>query len=115
MAAIIIASRQDINDLSESDHREVDLNNIEMTLSAHGHYKEKRFDCPLVPLGLVLDASGFPRRSHVYKGNVNEPETFSEMIKDLAKGGVSVKQKPTIVIDAGIATEDNISWLREHQ
>jgi transposase len=84
-------------------------------LAAHGHSKEKRFDCPLVTLGLVLDASGFPRRSHVYKGNVNEPETLSEMIEDLAKGGVSVNQKPTVVIDAGIATEDNISWLREHQ
>ena len=29
----------------------------------HGHSKEKRSDCPLVTLALVLDASGFPKRS----------------------------------------------------
>ncbi len=28
-------------------------------LAAHGHSKEKRSDCPLVTLGLVLDSSGF--------------------------------------------------------
>jgi transposase len=84
-------------------------------LAAHGHSKEKRSDCPLVTLGLVLDSSGFPRRSHVYKGNVNEPKTLSEMIRDLEKDGTSSGLKPTVVIDAGIATEDNIDWLREHQ
>ncbi|GAB6191166.1 hypothetical protein [Desulfocastanea catecholica] len=35
-------------------------------LAARGHSKEKRTDCPLVTLALVLDSSGFPRRSHVY-------------------------------------------------
>ena len=84
-------------------------------LAAHGHSKEKRTDCPLVTLGLVLDSSGFPRRSHVYEGNVNEPKTLSEMLHVLEKGGSSAGQKPTVVMDAGIATEDNISWLVEHQ
>jgi transposase len=84
-------------------------------LGALGHSKEKRTDCPLVTLGLVLDSSGFPRRSHVYKGNVSEPETLSEMLLDLEKGGASTGLKPTVVMDAGIATEDNIGWLQEHQ
>ena len=85
------------------------------TLAAHGHSKEKRSDCPLVTLGLVLDSSGFPRRSHVYEGNVNEPKTLSEILHDLEKGGTSTGRKPTVVMDAGIATEDNIAWLQEHQ
>jgi hypothetical protein len=72
------------------------------TLAAHGHSKEKRSDCPLVTLGLVLDSSGFPRRSHVYKGNVNEPKTLSEMILGLEKGGTASNLKPTVVIDAGL-------------
>jgi len=84
-------------------------------LAAHGHSKEKRSDCPLVTLGLVLDSSGFPRRSHVYKGNVNEPKTLSVMIRGLEKEGASTGRKPTVVMDAGIATEDNIDWLLEHQ
>lgn len=84
-------------------------------LAAHGHSKEKRTDCPLVTLGLVLDSSGFPRRSHVYEGNVSEPTTLSEMLHDLEKGKTSTGQKPTVVMDAGIATEDNVDWLKEHQ
>ena len=71
--------------------------------AAHGHSKEKRSDCPLVTLGLVLDSSGFPRRSHVYEGNVSEPETLSEMLRDLEKGAGSTNSKPTVVMDAGIA------------
>ncbi|MEA2085405.1 MAG: IS1634 family transposase [Thermodesulfobacteriota bacterium] len=84
-------------------------------IAAHGHSKEKRTDCPLVTLGLVLDSSGFPRRSHVYKGNVTESETLSEMIHGLEKDGASTCPKPTVVMDAGIATKDNIAWLQEHQ
>jgi transposase len=83
--------------------------------AARGHSKEKRTDCPLVTFGLVLDSSGFPRRSHVYDGNVSEPTTLAEMLRDLEGGHVSTGLKPTVVMDAGIATEDNIAWLRQHQ
>ncbi len=46
-------------------------------LVAYAHSKEKRTDCPLVTLGLVLDGSGFPRRSEIFKGNVNEASTIA--------------------------------------
>jgi transposase len=82
---------------------------------ARGHSKEKWTDCPLVTLALVLDSSGFPRRSHVYEGNVSEPTTLAEMLRDLEKGGAPMVQKPTVVMDAGIATENNVVWLRQEQ
>ena len=85
------------------------------SFAKRGHSKEKRSDCPLVTLGLVLDSSGFPKRSHVYEGNVSEPATLSEMIHDLQSSGISADQKPTVVMDAGIATQDNIDWLNDHQ
>ena len=84
-------------------------------LAAHGHSKEKRSDCPLVTLGLVLDSSGFPKRSHVYEGNVSEPATLSEMIHKLESTGIPALQKPMVVMDAGIATQENIDWLTNHQ
>jgi len=84
-------------------------------LAAHGHSKEKRSDCPLVTLGLVLDSSGFPKRSHVYEGNVSEPATLSEMILKLESTGIPALQKPMVVMDAGIATQENIDWLNNHQ
>jgi transposase len=77
-----------------------------------GRSKEKRTDCPLVTLGLVLDSDGFPKRSKVFAGNVSEPKTFKEMIKNLSPCEQPLF-KPTIVMDAGIATEDNIKWLNE--
>lgn len=74
--------------------------------AAFGRSKEKRNDCPLVTLALVLDASGFPKRSEVYEGNISEPKTLSEMIQRL-EGEI----KPTIVLDAGIASQKNLEWL----
>ena len=83
--------------------------------AARGHSKEKRSDCPLVTLGLVLDSSGFPRHSQVYEGNVSEPKTLAEMLHALEGRDTSTSPKPTVVMDAGIATDDNVAWLREHQ
>jgi len=84
------------------------------SLAKHGHSKEKRSDCPLVTLALVLDSSGFPKRSHVFEGNVSEASTLEKMINELQSTGISTVQKPTVVMDAGIATQENIDWLKEH-
>ena len=77
----------------------------------HGHSKEKRSDSPLVTLALVLDASGFPKRSEVFEGNVSEPKTLEKMLGHLALAPGAVA--PTVVLDAGIATEENLAWLTE--
>jgi len=73
-----------------------------------GRSKEKRKDCPLVTLGLVLDGSGFPRKSQIFAGNASEPKTLEEMLTGL--GG---RKGSTVIMDAGIASEENVTWLRE--
>jgi transposase len=78
-----------------------------------GRSKEKRSDCPLVTLALVLDGSGFPKRSQVFAGNVSEPKTLEQMLSELA--AQPGDQGPTVVLDAGLASEANIAWLREHR
>jgi len=81
--------------------------------NAHlGKSKEKRSDCPLVTLALVLDASGFPKRSEIFAGNISEPKTLSMMLGRLTAGRTD--NAPTVVLDAGIATEENIAWLVQH-
>ena len=77
--------------------------------AALGKSKEKRSDCPLVTLALVLDASGFPKRSEIFAGNISEPGTLAQMLDKLASGRTD--NAPTVVLDAGIATEENIVWL----
>jgi transposase len=74
-----------------------------------GVSKEKRSDCPLVTLGLLLNGEGFPKRSEVFEGNVSEPGTLAGMLSGMCAGG----SKPIVVADAGIGTEDNVAWLKE--
>ena len=69
-----------------------------------GHSKQKRFDCPLVTLGLVLDGSGFVRRSRVFDGNVSEAGTLEEML-----AGLDAPSSALVIMDRGIATEENIA------
>ena len=82
----------------------------------YGKSKEKRSDCPLVTLGLVLDMHGFPRKSRIFEGNVSEPKTMEMMIRGLGGGGFlkDTLIKPTIVLDAGVASEKNIQWLKDN-
>ena len=79
------------------------------TKAERGHSKEKRSDCPLLTLGLVLDGSGFVRRSEVFAGAVNEDTTLAPMLDALHAPADAL-----VVMDAGIATEANIVWLREN-
>lgn len=72
-----------------------------------GHSKEKRSDCPLVTLGLVLDGSGFVRRSQTFDGAVTEGTTLAGMLE-----GLGAPRGALVVMDAGIATEENVLWLR---
>ncbi len=72
-----------------------------------GHSKESRSDCPLVTLAMALDGSGFPRRSRVFAGNASEPATLKDMLT-----GLGAPPGATVVMDAGIPTEANLTWLR---
>jgi len=75
-----------------------------------GLSKEKRNDCPLVTLGLVMDGDGFPKRSEVFEGNISEPGTLEKILPDI----VTAAKKPIIVADAGIGTKKNIKWMIEN-
>lgn len=78
--------------------------------ATYGHSKEKRSDCLLVTMGLVMNEHGFLNRTSILPGNASEPKTLEEMITNLSAHQGLIK--PTIVLDAGIATIDNLSWLR---
>ena len=77
-------------------------------LAQHGHSKEKRNDCPLLTLGVVVDGSGFVRRSEVMAGNIVEADVLQGALRRL-----EVPAGALIVMDCGAATEKNLKWLRE--
>lgn len=88
---------------------------LENSLAKRGHSKEKRNDRPLVTLALLVDDRGFPIFSQIYKGNQSEPATLETVLDRLQSDVESVLPAclPTLVMDKGIATADNVGLIRE--
>ena len=73
----------------------------------------------LVTLALVLDEDGFPKENRTFSGNVSEPQTLGEILEELEREPGAQLPLPvgkrTVVIDAGIATEDNLKLITRNQ
>ena len=80
-----------------------------------GRSKQKQKGSKLIGLALSIDGLGFVRYSKFYNGNISEPETFEDMLKDVVCQLDSSGEKPVIVMDAGIATEDNLKIIRSEK
>ncbi len=78
----------------------------------HGHSKEKRSDCKLLTLALVVDEQGFAKYSRLYPGNQAECHSLAEIITSLVALRPNLAKDRTVIIDAGIATEENIGFLK---
>ena len=49
-----------------------------------GVSKEKRTDCPLITLGLLMDSDGFPKKSEVFEGNISEAGTLEKILSAMS-------------------------------
>ena len=80
------------------------------SLAKFGRSKEKRSDCRLVVLALVVNVYGFIKHSSIHEGNFSDSQGLDQVIKslDLSTGS----DKPLIIIDAGIATKENLALIR---
>jgi transposase len=84
----------------------------------NGRSKEKRTDCPLLTLAMVIDEQGFVKTSRILPGNVSEPGTLEEILLALQNTRFVKKTNPgqkkdiTVVMDAGISTKDNLALLK---
>ena len=81
-----------------------------------GRSKEKRYDCPLVVLALVVNVEGFIKYYTTFEGNRSDCSTLVQVIDKLRKQTSETcvsEHKAIVVIDAGIATEANLSMLVE--
>ena len=77
-----------------------------------GRSKQKQSGSKLIGLALSIDSLGFVRYSKFYPGNISEPATFEAMLTDVSSQLTDKKEKPVVVMDAGIATEDNLALIR---
>ena len=80
-----------------------------------GRSKEKRSDCKLLVLALCINTEGFIRYSSVLEGNTADPKSLPDMVDKLIAtnpAGGTDDQKVLVVIDAGIASQDNLDLIK---
>jgi hypothetical protein len=83
------------------------------SLARFGRSKEKRSDCPLVVLALVVNVEGFIKYSTIFSGNMADCKTLSEIIDNLRTVTTTCEKRVIVVIDAGIATNENLELLKQ--
>ena len=81
-------------------------------LAKYGRSKEKRADAKLVVLAMVVNTEGFIKYSSIYEGNMSDCKTLSTTIDSLRSSTSNHSNKAIIVMDAGIATEENIAMIK---
>lgn len=82
-------------------------------IALFGRSKEKRNDAKLIVLAVVVNAEGFLKYSQIFEGNIADNKTLEKIIDQLSSRTSSTQRRPIVVLDAGIATEDNLELLRQ--
>jgi len=91
-----------------------DLTNTYLEGQALNNPKAKRgrSDCKLLTLAMVVDEHGFVKYSQLYTGNKSDCKTLEVMVESLKKLRPDISQQHTVIMDAGIATKENIEYLK---
>jgi len=76
-----------------------------------GYSRDMRPDCKQVVVGLVLDRDGFPKAHEVFDGNVQDRGTVAHML-DVLEKRVGKKAGSTVIVDRGMAYEENLKEIR---
>jgi hypothetical protein len=84
-------------------------------IAKFGRSKEKRSDARLVVLAVVVNTEGFLKYSQIFEGNIADSKTLEQIITELSSRTSSAERHPIVVLDAGIATEDNLKLLKENK
>ena len=86
---------------------------LRSNIARFGRSKEKRSDCKIVVLALVINPEGFIKYSGIFEGNMQDCKTLEGIVKNL-RTQTSASGQATVVIDAGIATDENLEMLSKN-
>lgn len=84
-------------------------------IAKFGRSKEKRSDAKLIVLAVIVNTEGFLKYSDIFEGSTSDSTTLETVIAKLNQKAGYTDQKPIIVMDAGIATEANIQFLKKEE
>jgi transposase len=76
-----------------------------------GHSRDKRSDCKQLVIGLVVNRDGFPLAHEIFAGNTRDHRTLGTMI-DRLRERVELKEGATVVVDRGMAFDDNLADIK---
>jgi len=75
--------------------------------------KQKRSDCRQIVIALVLDQEGFIRRHRIFNGKMSDVKSLENILKALGTD-FQQSQLPTIIMDRGVVSADNIRLLKSY-
>lgn len=75
-----------------------------------GYSRDNRPDCKQVLVGLAIGREGYPLAHEVMEGNLQDRQTLEGMLQ-LMDQRVGLKEGQTVVIDRGMAFEENIKQI----
>jgi transposase len=79
-----------------------------------GYSRDKRSDCKQVLVGLAIGKEGFPLAHEVFEGNLQDRETLDAMLQKMDER-VGLSEGQTVVIDRGMAYDENIEQIRKRK
>lgn len=83
-----------------------------------GNNKQKRNDCPQLVVAICFDEYGFVLFHKTFAGNTHDGVTLEDMVLALEEeadmaADLPADRKPVWIMDGGIATEKNVTYLEE--
>jgi transposase len=79
-------------------------------LANFGRSKEKRSDAKIIVLALAVNALGFIKYHSIHEGNMSDTKNMKDVLEKMSKN-INC-DSPVVVIDAGIATEENLMLIQ---
>ncbi|MCD4818647.1 MAG: transposase, partial [Candidatus Cloacimonetes bacterium] len=61
---------------------------------------------------MIIDGDGFVIRHKVFNGKMSDADSLKEILLTIQADYANVEEKPTIIFDRGITSDENIKLLK---
>jgi transposase len=78
-------------------------------LAKFGRSKEKRSDAKIIVLALAVNTLGFIKYHAIHEGNISDTKNLDNVLNEMSNN--INHTNPIVLIDAGIATKDNLKLI----
>lgn len=87
---------------------------VRIPKAQRGYSRDHRPDCKQVVVGLVINGEGFPLAHEIFAGNMQDRASLKAMLDQL-HARVPLQPGQTVVVDRGMAYDENLAEIRSRQ